>query len=382
MFTLAKTWMTKHMVNPNDPNDIRAQLMASLQERMAPVAQPDVAAEEQAALEARAGSGTARAGLQLANAFMGRQSDGDNQFSTNLDADAKSQLAAAMEKKRMAAEMDKRREELRNGLSTRFVDDNNLRERTKEENSKKDSDYTRGLADKRTDAQKQHEYDMELARLRQKEGKGAQADVKVAIENEKNTQKLSKELLGPQALDNAVRDIEEKLGGPLSSFSFKGEDLYQNGKKRDLPGVNVPGIGNLSFYSGEARELDGAMSAVFNMTLKDRSGAAVTDNELERLKKEFSDGKYNTEPQKIKALQAYQRRVQEVMHNREAGYKPEIVNEYSDRGGRTSKDINSVQRDSVSPPPVPPKGPQAGHEENGFVFQGGDPSDQANWKKK
>lgn len=343
------------MVNPNDPNDIRAQLMASLQERMAPVVQPDVAAEEQAALEARAGSGTARAGLQLANAFMGRQSDGNNQFSTNLDSDAKSQMAAAMEKKRMAAEMDKRREELRNGLSTRFVDDNNLRERTAEENSKKDSDYTRGLADKRTDAQKQHEYDMELARLRQKEGKGAQADVKVAIENEKNTQKLSKELLGPQALDNAVRDIEEKLGGPLSSFSFKGDDLYQNGKKRDLPGVNVPGIGNLSFYSGEARELDGAMSAVFNMTLKDRSGAAVTDNELERLKKEFSDGKYNTEPQKIKALQAYQRRVQEVMHNREAGYKPEIVNEYSDRGGRTSKDINSVQRDSVSPPPVPPR---------------------------
>jgi len=333
-------------LDPNDPNAIRAQILASLQQRMAPVAPVDTSAQEAAAKAAMDQSNVLRSGVSLGQAFLGKQTKGDNLWSDSLEDGAKTDLAKVLEAKRVAAEQDKRREELRNGLSTRFVDDENLKVRDAEARKGKEADHERDRKEKEADQKALFEQQLKLANMNNQTKKEVVAAKGSGPANdEKSQQKLSKELQSPQVLDSALRDIEEKLGGPLSSFTFgKNGELLQGGKERDLPGVNLPGIGNLSFYSGDARELDGAMSAVFNMTLKDRSGAAVTDNELDRLKKEFNDGRYNTEPQKVKALQAYQRRVQEVMANREAGYNEDVVNEYSDRGGRTSRDVNPVSR--------------------------------------
>jgi len=159
---------------------------------------------------------------------------------------------------------------------------------------------------------------------------------KAAEINDKDIQKLSKDVAGVQDMTNALDEIETTLGGKLEEFTTEG-GLKKGGKDVDLPGVSVPGIGRVSAYSDKAQQLQGAASKVFNTVLKDRSGAAVSNTELERLKTEFGEGKYNTEAQMVGALQRYKRAVNTELKNREAAYRPEVVEKYTEQGGRTSK---------------------------------------------
>lgn len=156
---------------------------------------------------------------------------------------------------------------------------------------------------------------------------------------DQDMQKLSKDVSGTQGMLGALDEVEMKLGGPLESFQAGGDKLTKDGKEIDLPGVSIPGIGRTTFYSNEGRSLNSAASRVFNSELKDRSGGAVTDNEMERLRKEFNEGKYNTEPELIDALQRYKRQTEVVLKNREAAYTPEVVAKYTDQGGRTSQTL-------------------------------------------
>lgn len=158
-------------------------------------------------------------------------------------------------------------------------------------------------------------------------------------EFESNIQKLSKSAEGTQSALNAIDNVEQTLGAPLESFEIKGGKLTKDGKGVDLPGVSLPLVGRVSAYSDAARNLQSAASTVFNTILKDRSGAAVTNSELERLKIEFGQGKYNTEAELVNALKLYKLGVAKELKNREAGFKPEVVEEYTTRGGRTSKTL-------------------------------------------
>lgn len=150
-------------------------------------------------------------------------------------------------------------------------------------------------------------------------------------------QKLSKDLAGTQDVVNALNELEGNLGFKIDEADASGDTLKVNGKTVDLPGASLPGIGRTSFYSDKAQRLQSSASKVFNSILKDRSGATVTTPELERLKIEFGEGKFNTEPQMVDALQRYQRAVRNEMRNREAAYSKSVVNRYADQGGATSK---------------------------------------------
>lgn len=169
---------------------------------------------------------------------------------------------------------------------------------------------------------------------------------------EEGTQRLSKEVAGTQDMLGALDEVEKELGAPVDSFTKNddGDLLDERGNQVDLPGVSVPGLGRTSFYSGKARDLTSAASRVFNATLKDRSGGAVTDSELSRLRTEFNEGKYNTEPELVAALQRYKRQTQTVLKNREAGYKPEVVSRYTEQGGRTSQTLGP--KGANTPPPA------------------------------
>lgn len=151
---------------------------------------------------------------------------------------------------------------------------------------------------------------------------------------DKQVEKLSKDVEGAQGSLGAIDKIEETLGAPLEDFDTSGNELKVAGKKKDLPGTNIPGLGRYSFYSADARKLRDRASSVFNAVLKDRSGAAVTTPELMRLKEEFSQGKFNTEKELIEALKLYKTETQKALVNRQAGYDPSAVNEYEERGGR------------------------------------------------
>lgn len=178
-----------------------------------------------------------------------------------------------------------------------------------------------------------------------KADKAALQDEKLALKKEqqddKNIMELSKRLGDPQPLVAALGNIEDNLGFKIDDYDDKTGTV--RGKKVDLPGVSIPGIGRTSFYSRDARELQSAAAKVFNLELRDRSGAAVTVPELERLKIEFASGRFNSEPELIKALKSYKTILATHLKNTEAGFKPELVDKYSERGGITSRDVGGAK---------------------------------------
>lgn len=163
-------------------------------------------------------------------------------------------------------------------------------------------------------------------------------DQKAEQQNEKSIQELAKRLGDPQPLVAAMNNIESTLGFKIDDYDDTNGSV--NGKKVDLPGVSLPGVGRVSFYNRDARELNTAASKVFNLELRDRSGAAVTVPELERLKTEFASGKFNSEPELIKALKSYKTILAAHLKNTEAGFKPDLVEKYRERGGVTSQDMS------------------------------------------
>ena len=163
---------------------------------------------------------------------------------------------------------------------------------------------------------------------------------------DKSVVKASEKLAPMQELNNSIKSVEDQLGFNLDSYSPTKDKV--NGKSVDLPGVSVPGIGRVSGYSSDARALQSSVAAVFNKELKDRSGAAITNNEMERLKLEFGAGKYNNESEMLSALKRYKGLAITEMQNREAGFSAPIIDEYKRRGGQTSGDFkqNEVKKTS------------------------------------
>lgn len=151
---------------------------------------------------------------------------------------------------------------------------------------------------------------------------------------DKNTIKLKSDLTESQAVATTISNVEKLLGFNLDDVDL--ETGTVKGKPVDIPGVNIPGKGRTTFYSSAARELDDTMSNLFNVELKNRSGVSVTPPELQALKKEFSEGKFNTEEEKLKALKRFKQALKTAFRNIEAGYSKEVISEYQDRGGFTS----------------------------------------------
>ncbi len=348
-----------------DPREkMKRQVYETLAARMQPVAQPDTAAQEAEAADKLNQSTLVRSGVQIAHAMLGDgASKGDNAMSGVLEQDRAAILAKMIEDKRRAAEQDKVSQELRNSLSTRVIDDDNLAARNKDKqewDEKQDGvKYDRDRALKQMDMNQAQE----IARI-SAEGKVGPAEMKQAIEDGKSQQKLGKDLGPLQETLNSLTEVESVLGSPLEKmdYSLKSGNVKIDGKEADLPGSNflgfdlsqLPGVSG----NGEARALDTAMARVFNQALKVRSGSAVTDSELARLKREYSQGAFATEAEKIKALQDVKRLLYDAFKNSEGKYNENVVNEYADRGGQTRKDFTPpTRKDDSSPIPPIPKDP-------------------------
>lgn len=166
--------------------------------------------------------------------------------------------------------------------------------------------------------------------------KQRQADAK-QDKLDKTVERFGKDLESPRAVVDALNQVESTLGFSLDDYDSKTGMV--NGKKVDLPGASVPGLGRVSFYNADARDLEGSVARVFNVELKDRSGAAVTNPEMARLKAEFGSGKWNSEGDLIKGIKRYKEAAGRELARREAGYSPDVVAEYRNRGGSTLADF-------------------------------------------
>lgn len=158
---------------------------------------------------------------------------------------------------------------------------------------------------------------------------------------ERNVLELSKVLKDGQAMAGAYDEIDKELakqGVSLDDLQVKKGKLVSSklNKEIDLPGVNLPGIGGVAFYSDDARDLRDVTQSVINTIVKERAGSAVANSEMSRIETEFSRGRFNTEAEKIQAIKRYKELMINSLKNKEAGFDPEAVKLYEERGGTTS----------------------------------------------
>lgn len=161
------------------------------------------------------------------------------------------------------------------------------------------------LKDILTNAERGYYADQMAASRR--DAKEASRSAQDEARTEKGVQNFIKRTEDLANFDSALKEVNDLLA-PLGIDIDKIDKLSGkvNGKKVDLPGVNLPLIGTrVSFYNQHARQIEDAFSSVFNALLKARSGVAVTDPEFNRLKQEFSSGAFRTEEEKLGAVKRF-----------------------------------------------------------------------------
>lgn len=137
---------------------------------------------------------------------------------------------------------------------------------------------------------------------------------------------------------NKYMDTLQKTGVPAAVSSVENVERLLP-KTGDIPGYGrVSGMMPDLLVSQEGEDLRQAVSTLFNIELKDRSGAAVTDQELQRLRKEFGEGSWKSDDQLRKGITQYKSRLKEVIRNIEAGFDPDARTVYQERGGRNFSD--------------------------------------------
>ncbi len=148
---------------------------------------------------------------------------------------------------------------------------------------------------------------------------------------------------------NTIRDLEVELGFELEDYDPTTNKIVGAPDEVDTAGVSVPFLGRVSFFSQKARTIQSRAAKLFNIVLKDRSGAAVTTPEMQRLKIEFGEGKFNTEPELLKAMALFKEFTINKMQQMEAGFEEKVINMYRDRGGITSADF--AHKNETKPTP-------------------------------
>lgn len=129
-----------------------------------------------------------------------------------------------------------------------------------------------------------------------------------------------------------IPEIESALAGAEGIFQRYTDP--KTGKLKDMPGV-----GKLTnalpdwAVSSEGKDVRESMSAVSNIVLSARSGAAVTDQELRRLARELSNSVGAGPEDMQRAYKKFRTRFDQVKANAAAGVSDAVLNEYKDRGG-------------------------------------------------
>ena len=179
--------------------------------------------------------------------------------------------------------------------------------------------------------------DFEVAKLKfsadlGKATRSEQQAVKRSADEEKA--ELKKEQFGEKQLNLYAKGLET-TGIPTAITIAENilNQLPERGK--DVPGFG-PIAGQLPDFSlsPEGKSLRQAANTLFNFELKQRSGQAVTDSELMRLKREYGQGKFADEEQLRTGIRQYLQRLQELARNDAAGFKEDVRKEYINQGGR------------------------------------------------
>jgi len=166
--------------------------------------------------------------------------------------------------------------------------------------------------------------------------------------------------LSTQMIKNGVPEIESAL------VEFEGlAAKYKN----DLPGIGI----DKWLLSKDAKDMKSAFAQVRNMVLKERSGAAVTNPEFQRLKEEIEGAMYTTDDDAIRWISRIRSTLERVKGTIFAGYGDRVKKAYWDTGTGV-KMYEAPERKDM--------GIKIGDIRNGHKFLGGDPKDSKSWEKQ
>ena len=166
--------------------------------------------------------------------------------------------------------------------------------------------------------------------------------------------------LSTQMIKNGVPEIESAL------VEFEGlAAKYKN----DLPGIGI----DKWLLSKDAKDMKSAFAQVRNMVLKERSGAAVTNPEFQRLKEEIEGAMYTTDDDAIRWISRIRSTLERVKGTVFAGYGDRVKKAYWDTGTGV-KMYEAPERKDM--------GIKIGDIRNGHKFLGGDPKDSKSWEKQ
>jgi hypothetical protein len=137
-----------------------------------------------------------------------------------------------------------------------------------------------------------------------------------------------------------VRDAVEKskTAGSLSSLGLAENKVNELLSKTG----NIPGFGTGAFLpdilvGSQGREVRQLVQTLTNITLKDRSGAAVTTPEFERLKTELGTSLGKTDQDLIKGLVNFRKGLTSVVNSALGGIDQQDLNRYFETGGADIK---------------------------------------------
>jgi hypothetical protein len=155
---------------------------------------------------------------------------------------------------------------------------------------------------------------------------------------DKKVESFSKEIekSGIVDIESTITDVETMLN-----------EITKDDPNADIPGFGVTAKLPDFAISEEGRMLRQRVATLFNMTLKDRSGAAVTPHEMKRLKEEFGQGLIKTDEQLLDALQRFRGVVDKHKLTLAAGFDDDVVGTWQSRSGMTLRDVTKKEKKAV-----------------------------------
>lgn len=198
--------------------------------------------------------------------------------------------------------------------------------------------------------------------------KTREEDMALRAEERAHRRRMDEEALAARKEAAAARkekDLEDRVGKyekRLSDEGLKREVSALQAVERSIPATgDVPGYGTVVSHlpdimvTQEGEDLRRQMSALFNLTLAERSGAAVTDQELARMRKEFGEGKWKSDDAIRKGLKEYRDRLNFVIRQTMAAYPQDVRDKFTSQGGF---DYDRYANEGMAGPPDPRAGTQ------------------------
>lgn len=148
------------------------------------------------------------------------------------------------------------------------------------------------------------------------------------IKEKSNIQELSKEM---------VKDSRPAFDSSLALIEKQFSKYYNptTGEVSNVPGIGIGG--SLNIVSDEAKDNQGTKQQFQDILFKYRAGSTQTAQEIANLQKEIGQGFLKTEKDFLVAMAKFRDIIERDKSAVYAGYKPEEVKTYIERGGIAPK---------------------------------------------